>query len=499
MPSTHEHPEVIDKYIQKELNLGRIAGPFEKGDLQPPVHINRFGIIPKKHQEGKYRLIVDMSYPDGGSINDGIDPDLCSLTYLKLEEVVHAIGRKGKGALLAKMDLESAYRIIPVHPSDRHLIGMEWKGKVYFDLALPFGLRSAPKIFNSVADALEWILHRFGIQELFHYLDDYITIGSADSNECAINKEIMTVTCGLLGTPLAQEKCEGPSTIITFLGIEIDTTNMQLQLPREKLDRLSQLVTEWSIKKSCTKRELDSLIGQLQHVCAVVKPGRSFLRRMIELSKIAHKPWHYIRLNHSFHSDLMWWRLFLHLWNGISMMSTLMPTYPDLSIISDASGTWGCAAVWDTHWFQLEWGTGPFANSQIASKELLPIIIACVIWGKGWKGHHVLCYCDNESVVSVLNSRTSKDQSIMHMLRSLFFFEASLGFILSAKHIPGSQNDIADDLSRNRLSSFFTKVPHADALPTAIPPELPSLLMNQQLDWASRSWMSLFGTILEQV
>ena len=125
MPSTHEHPEVIDKYIQKELNLDRIAGPFEKGDLQPPVHINRFGIIPKKHQEGKYRLIVDMSYPDGGSINDGIDLDLCSLTCLKLEEVVHAIVREGKGALLAKMDLESAYRIIPVHPSDTHLIGME--------------------------------------------------------------------------------------------------------------------------------------------------------------------------------------------------------------------------------------------------------------------------------------------------------------------------------------------------------------------------------------
>ena len=166
----------------------------------------------------------------------------------------------------------------------------------------------------------------------------------------------------------------------------------------------------------------ERVIGQLQHACAVVKAGRSFLRRMIELSKIAHKPCHYIRLNHSFHSDLMWWRLFLHSWNGISMMSTLMPTYPDLS-----------------------------------------------------------SYCDIESVVSVLNSRTSKDQSIMHMLCSLFSFEASLGFILTAKHIPRSQSDIADDLSRNCLSSFFTKVPHADALPMAIPQELPSLLMNQQL------------------
>ena len=163
-------------------------------------------------------------------------------------------------------------------------MGMEWNGKIYVDLALPFGLRSAPKIFNSVADALKWILHQFGIQEVFHYLD-YITIGSANSNECAINKEIMTVTCGLLGTPLAQEKCEGPSSILTFLGIEMDITNMQLRLPREKLDRLYQLIMEWSIKKSCTKRELDSLIGQLQHACAVVKAGRSFLRRMIELSK----------------------------------------------------------------------------------------------------------------------------------------------------------------------------------------------------------------------
>ena len=71
------------------------------------------------------------------------------------------------------MDLESAYQIISVHPFDRQLIGMEWKGKIYVNLALPFGLRSAPKNFNSVVDALEWILHQLGIQEVVHYVDDY--------------------------------------------------------------------------------------------------------------------------------------------------------------------------------------------------------------------------------------------------------------------------------------------------------------------------------------
>ena len=165
------------------------------------------------------------------------------------------------------------------------------------------------------------------------------------------------------------------------------------------------------------KRELDSLIGQLQHARAVVKAGKSFLRRMIELSEIAHKPCHYIRLNRSFHSDLMWWRLFLHSWNGISMMSTLMPTCPDLSIISDASGTWDCAAVWDTQWFQLQWGTGPFANSQIASKELLPIITACGVWEKGWKGRHVLCYCDNESQELVKTRISCKCSTVYFSLR----------------------------------------------------------------------------------
>ena len=116
-------------------------GPFEKTEV-PEVHLNRFGVIPKSGQPRKWRWIVDLSHPEAGSVNDSIQPELCSLQYVHMDH--------GPGAKMAKLDIRSAYRIVPVHPQDRHLLGMMWDGKVYVDAALPFGLRSAPKIFYSL-------------------------------------------------------------------------------------------------------------------------------------------------------------------------------------------------------------------------------------------------------------------------------------------------------------------------------------------------------------
>ena len=91
----------------------------------------------------------------------------------------------GQGALLAKVDIESAYRLIPVHLHDRPLLAMQWEGKVYVDPMLPFGLLSAQNIFNAVADALAWHLHRVGIPHIRHYLDDFIIVAPPDLPDCA--------------------------------------------------------------------------------------------------------------------------------------------------------------------------------------------------------------------------------------------------------------------------------------------------------------------------
>ena len=184
MPTAFLQPSVIDQYLLTELEKGRVAGPFSISPLAN-LHISHFGIIPKKYQPGKWRLILDLSSPQGHSVNDGIPKDPFSVQYMKVDNIIDGIMTHGQGTLLAKFDVESAYRIIPVHSRDRYLLGMKWRGEYFIDLALPFGLRSAPFIFSSFADLLEWILkHNYEAQFLLHYLDDFHTLGPPDSPVC---------------------------------------------------------------------------------------------------------------------------------------------------------------------------------------------------------------------------------------------------------------------------------------------------------------------------
>ena len=146
LASTLDHVAVVDRYLQEEVQLGHVLGPFKPADLHHNIHISPIGIIPKRHQANKWRLVVDMSAPEGSSLNDGIAPSLASLEYIRIEDVIKEIIVSGPRALLAKIDIKIAYRICPVHPDDRPLLGMSFQGMTYIDAALPFGLRSAPKI-----------------------------------------------------------------------------------------------------------------------------------------------------------------------------------------------------------------------------------------------------------------------------------------------------------------------------------------------------------------
>ena len=143
MLSAGRNQEVVDRYLEREVSLGRVIGPLSRQEV-PEVHVSRFGVIEKPHQPGKYRLIMDLSHPEGRSVNDGIEADICTLQYVSVDTAVARALAHGSAARLAKFDVESAYRVVPIHPEDRHLLGMEWKGQLFVDAALPFGLRSAP-------------------------------------------------------------------------------------------------------------------------------------------------------------------------------------------------------------------------------------------------------------------------------------------------------------------------------------------------------------------
>ena len=119
-------------------------------------------MISKKNKLGKWRIIVDLSSPHGVSINDGIATDRSSLSYASVDHLVALAALKGRGCFLVKADIKEAYRMVPVHRQDQHLLGVQWESAVYIDKMLPFDLRLAPKIFSAVADAVQWILGNNG-------------------------------------------------------------------------------------------------------------------------------------------------------------------------------------------------------------------------------------------------------------------------------------------------------------------------------------------------
>ena len=95
------------------------------------------------------------------------------MSYVSVDDVATKVVGAGRGALMAKFDLKSAYRHVPVHPDDRWLLGMELDGRLFVHTTLPFGLLSAPMIFNVVAEALAHVIRERGVKNLDHYLDDF--------------------------------------------------------------------------------------------------------------------------------------------------------------------------------------------------------------------------------------------------------------------------------------------------------------------------------------
>ena len=193
---------------------------------------------------------------------------------------------------------------------------MSWQGGVFIDTVLPFGLISAPKICNTLADGLEWVAREKGVKEFYHYLDDFLVLGAPKSTECMVGLQTLIHWTTWLGLPIAEEKVEGPSTRLTFLGIEFDSEALTLRLPEDKLRALKDLLASWRGRRWCRKSELQSLAGKLQHATKVVRPGRTFLQRVFELLRATYRGHHHIWLNRGMHSDLAWWDLFVDSWNG---------------------------------------------------------------------------------------------------------------------------------------------------------------------------------------
>ncbi len=294
--------------------------------------------------------------------------------------------------------------------------------------------------------------------------------------------------------PVSAHRTAGPDRVITFLGIEIDTNAGRLRLPEVKLHRLQEMIRSWVGRRSTTRKDLESFLGHLCHAATVVRSGRSFLRALFALFQQAKQPHHFIRLTAGARADILWWRCLLGHWSGSSVFASVPIS---CHIHTDASGSWGCGAVAvGLGWFQFSWPPH-WDKVDISTKELVPIAVAAAVWGPSWGGKHVRFHSDNAAVVACVQKRSAKSPPLVQLLRCISLYGAYYGFQISAEHVPGVVNVVADALSRDRadlVSPIISQIPE-----TPIPPQVHHLLIVERPNWGSEAWTTLFASSLSTV
>lgn len=258
----------VSAIIAADVAAGKKAGPFDHAPFSNFV-VSPIGAVPKK-ASGEVRVIHHLLYPHGGdSINNGVTDIYLELS--RFADAAKAVVKLGRGCSLIKLDVEAAYKQVPVKESDWPLLGFKWLGKYFYERTLPFGLRSSCRIWDWYAAALHYFFERAGVDVVIHYIDDFLfVVQSRDHAQASLTKAL--ALCADLGIPMAAKKTEGPTTRLTFLGIELDSDLMRARLPDDKLAELKRLTEVWRSKSGATVKELQSLAGVLNFATCVNRP-----------------------------------------------------------------------------------------------------------------------------------------------------------------------------------------------------------------------------------
>ena len=443
--SAKENNQELTKAVCKELERGHTVGPYVTPPF-PDLHCSPIGAVTKK--DGSCRIIMDLSQPKGQSINECIDKEEFTVHYTHFDRATDLVLAAGKGCLLSKADIKHAFRLLPVKPEDWKLLGYYWEGYYFIDVRLSFGGRSSPGIFNRFADLVCWVLQNvYHLLSTVHYSDDFFLVSGAimDNAKCDLNT--LRTAFQTLNIPIAPDKLVGPTTVITYLGIEINSVDMTIGIPDEKYSELMHIIQTWLNRKKCLKRELLSLVGKLSFVSKVVRPGRTFVRRLIELSTKAKELNHHIYINREAQEDIKWWGDFLPQMKSRTLIPdsrNILST--DLRLYTDASFK-GFGAIFGKAWIQHAW-TPLEEGLSIDFYELFAITAAVFTWGNAWEGKRIVFITDNLPITCIWHSGTSKATNLMILIRKMYLFAAVKGFSIALKHIPGSTNSIADAISR---------------------------------------------------
>jgi hypothetical protein len=377
------------------------------------------------------------------------------LRYYDLDKLMRELGKEARrdpGNLecrtLWKVDLKDAYRHVVVERTDARLLGYFWPGLGYlYEGQLSFGGRSAPFIFNLVAEGFEWILRSLGVR-CDHYLDDSFGWVNGAEQARSVTRFVSDVA-GHLGLATAPHKTlSGP--VLEVLGITIDCCRAVAYIGEEKLQRIRAKISSVLQAGHTDLMGIQSLAGSLVFVTRVCTIGKAFLRRIFDqVSKCLATQLPRLRLDPDAKRELRWWSETLDDFQAIRYLSDDPSFLPILQVWSDASGKYGIGG-------HLEGGQDQFSEriptkhnkKDIMFKEALAVL-RCV---EHWKGRMerklVVFNVDNQALVAALNSGGCRQRATQAIVRRVYTLAAWHSFSLRAVWLSSASNKRADDLSR---------------------------------------------------
>ena len=429
--------------VEEQINIELLEGRYEIVSEKPTI-VSAIGAIRKP--SGKVRIIHDASRPIGAALNTYADIE-SSQSFQTLSDACDLLSH---GAFLVKIDLKSAYRSVGVCSSCFPATGLKWKFKgdthvtYMIDKCLPFGAKFSPGIFHRLTQAVRRMMLKRGYSVVV-YLDDFLIIESSYSR-CLEAQKVLIALLRELGFAIAWEKVEGPTQSLTFLGIEIDTVRDLLVLPEKKLKEFETLVSEVLMCQRISLKKLQSLAGKLNWASSVVRGGRTYLRRILDMMKPLRLSHHKLKISKEMRKDLIWWKKFLRSFNGKKILS-----YSTVShfVYVDACDTGG-ACFYNGDWQYVNWKADypEMLSAHINVKEAMMVCVAAQRWSMLWAGDDVIVRCDNRAAASAFNKYTSRSVSIMYLVREVLSLSMTWDFSLKCWYLPGVCNILADALSR---------------------------------------------------
>ena len=278
---------------------------------------------------------------------------------------------------------------------------------------------------------------------------------------------------------------------MTFLGLLINTINQCVSIPIEKIRKAKQLINDVLQKKSkkLTLNQLQKICGFLNFLGKCVIPGRAFTRRLYAYTANTNlKPHHHIRIKAEMRADLTMWLAFIEHPTVFSrpfldFSKTLIADEVDM--YSDASGRLGMGALCQKDWMYIMWPQEFITKNKpsIEYLELYAVVAGVLTWIHRFKNRRIILFCDNESVVNMINLTTTSCKNCMVLIRMLVFKGLIENVRIFAKHIAGVKNVLADNLSRNRIDLFHKNCKTQKRRMNKFPTEVPQLMWPLENIW----------------